>query len=64
MEVKGQAAYLDDSQVAVLGVCAQVKDVPLYVHSGWKNKNRALSYKLKPNNWHIKAGETQQNYYY
>lgn len=26
--------YLNDSQVAVLGVCTQVEDVPLHVHSG------------------------------
>ena len=38
MEVKGQATYLDDSQVAVFGVSAQVEDVPFYIHGGWKNK--------------------------
>lgn len=48
MEAKIQAKYLNDSQVAVFSVGTQVKDVPLYIHCGWKTKNKQLlSYKLK-----------------
>lgn len=38
MEAKIQEKYLNDSQVAVFGVGAQVKDVPLHVHCGWRKK--------------------------
>ena len=30
--------YLDDSKVAILGVRAQVKDVPFHVNGGWKTE--------------------------
>ena len=35
-----QEKYLYDSQVAVFGISTQIKYVPLYVHSGWKNKHQ------------------------
>lgn len=47
-EAKIHPKYLNDSQVAVFGVGAQIKDVPLHIHCGWKEENQSQSYKLKP----------------
>ena len=37
-----QKTYLNHSQVAVLGVCAEVKDIPLHVNGGWGGKRGGM----------------------
>lgn len=38
--------YLNDGQIAVFSVCAQVKNVPLHINGGWERENKSLFFFL------------------